>query len=104
MKQTEDSNYPITPRLKARFQHKIELRSPRGCFLWKGATYGRGGYGMFFAYGKRWPAHRAAWAIAHNLPLDQVPSYVSHRCGNRSCVNTEHLTAEGYGRYASRRD
>lgn len=41
--------------------------------------------------GKRVLAHRVAYAIAHNVDLTDVPSPLGHTCGDRRCVNPEHL-------------
>jgi len=80
----------IHPRLLRRFALRVEKRGASACHLWCGAQ-SADGYGIFYATGKRIAAHRMAYAIAHELSLDEIPTIVGHTCGNRRCVNPEHL-------------
>lgn len=59
------------------------------CSLWLG-TPNRFGYGRFTADGKRWRAHRYAWAVIAGRPL--TPGLVlDHLCRVTLCVEVEHL-------------
>ena len=80
----------IHARLRRRFTLRVEKRGASACHLWCGAQ-SADGYGIFYAYGKRLAAHRFAYAIHHELDLDEVPTPLGHTCGNRHCVNPEHL-------------
>lgn len=59
-----------------------------GCVNWH-KSVGGPGYGQTFRAGKFIYAHRAAWEDVHGpIPAGMQ---VHHRCGNRRCVNVEHL-------------
>lgn len=49
------------------------------------------GYGSFSFKGKVQSAHRIAYEIKHGKILDGL--HICHKCGNKKCVNTEHLYA-----------
>jgi hypothetical protein len=58
------------------------------CILWH-KSYRENGYGQTFFQGKVTKAHRAAWIKAKGeIPEGMV---IDHMCGNRGCVNVEHL-------------
>jgi len=58
------------------------------CILWH-KSYRENGYGQTFFQGKVTKAHRAAWIkVNGEIPNDMV---IDHMCGNRGCVNVEHL-------------
>ena len=58
------------------------------CILWD-KSYRENGYGQTFFQGKVTKAHRAAWIKANGeIPEGMV---IDHMCGNRGCVNVEHL-------------
>ncbi len=68
-----------------RFWEKVDKSD--GCWEWNaGLTTG---YGGFKLNGKRVLAHRMSWLITNG----SIPSgmNVLHKCGNRKCVNPEHL-------------
>lgn len=64
------------------------------CWLWQ-AGKNVNGYGLFNAklHGKHGSrlAHRVAWALVHNIPLEDVPANLDHIDCVTSCVNPEHL-------------
>lgn len=77
----------------------------KGCILWTGATYASGyGYKQV-----KWPSgvkcheriHRMAYMIHHKKDYTQIPQYngpdkleCSHLCGEKLCINVEHLNFE----------
>lgn len=73
--------------VKIRFENKIK-RTNNGCWVWTGATAGRG-YGKLFVDGKDIRAHRVSWLL-HRGELPDA-SFVLHRCDNPPCVNPDHL-------------
>jgi hypothetical protein len=73
--------------LPARFREKTEPDA-NGCLLWTAATT-HNGYGVFQVGGRALRAHRHAWESEHGpIPDGHV---VHQACGNRLCVNVEHL-------------
>lgn len=71
------------PIITAQFWAKAEVRSPGVCWFWRGAR--TSGYGKF--RGVR--AHRLSYEIAKGpIPEDLM---VRHLCGNKLCVNPNHL-------------
>jgi hypothetical protein len=60
----------------------------RHCEEWQGALNSKG-YGVRTIQGRRWLAHRAAYALEHG-PLDPNVQ-LHHTCGNRRCINVAHL-------------
>lgn len=72
----------------ASFDSRVEPLAWSDCLAWVGAI-SRGGYGSFWADGKRVLAHRYAWTRANG----EIPegSEVDHVCHVRSCVNVDHM-------------
>lgn len=73
-----------------RFLKKIDKTDPSGCWLWRCATNGKAGYGLFYPTLKQKVyAHRFSFLI-HN---GQIPAsmLVCHRCDVPLCVNPAHL-------------
>lgn len=61
---------------------------PNGCWEWQRAIQSRG-YGSVSYQGKTHLAHR----LSYQLSVGPVPDGwdVHHKCGNRRCVNPDHL-------------
>lgn len=85
---------------KSDFSH-----NPKGCILWTGATYASG-YGYTDV---KWPSgektreriHRFAYMVHFKKTKDEIPKYngpedheCSHLCGNKTCINVQHLVFE----------
>ncbi len=82
-----------------RFMEKVELPSGLdGCWMWKGATYGREGtkYGTIFT-GERndlgHPLSRGAHRVSYELAVGVIPDgmEIDHLCRVTLCVNPDHL-------------
>lgn len=71
-----------------RFEAKFE--SSEACWEWVGA-HNKDGYGRFNYGGRVINAHRAAYFIY----VGEIPTglEIDHLCGNRNCVNPNHLEA-----------
>lgn len=84
-----------------RFWSKVDQRSPDECWPWTDVPNSVG-YGVFHLDGRRVGAHRIAFMLANDLPLDTVNT-VDHTCHNQSgcaggprcphrlCCNPAHL-------------
>lgn len=59
------------------------------CVIWP-FSVGSSGYGQVSIKGKNRGAHRVSCEIAHG-PTPSPLHQAAHRCGNRSCVNGNHL-------------
>jgi hypothetical protein len=59
-----------------------------GCWIWQRST-SLNGYGQLFYEGRTQPAHR----VFYQLYVGPIPAgqQLDHTCGNRLCVNPEHL-------------
>lgn len=62
------------------------VRTDSGCLVWPHATTDSG-YGQLTWAGRRWLAHRLAWAFVHGEPA--LP--VLHSCDNPPCCEPTHL-------------
>lgn len=73
--------------LKERFEEKYTIQES-GCWLWTGGIQSAG-YGMISRNGKVIGAH----IVSYEMFVGPVPKGydVEHKCGNRPCVNYEHL-------------
>ena len=63
---------------------------PRGsCVEWVGECDDEG-YGVFYAGGKAFRAHRVAYVVDRG-PIDPPSKLILHECDNPSCVRPDHL-------------
>jgi hypothetical protein len=60
------------------------------CWRWTGSI-ARTGYGNFFYKGTVWLSHRASLVIFDKVKSLTPGLHVGHACGNRDCVNPDHL-------------
>ncbi len=72
-----------------KFWANVATKGPDECWLWT-AGIRTGGYGGFRLSGKRELAHRVAYALTHDIPLDAIDT-VCHSCDTPACCNPQHL-------------
>ncbi len=73
---------------RKRFRNNV-IVFPSNCYEWTGPKHPKG-YGMFSVSGKNVYAHRYIWEWVHG-PIP-VGYEIDHLCGNKSCVNPDHLS------------
>ena len=73
--------------LMVRFEKKIDIGP--GCWLWKACVSGKFHYGSISVNGHMRGAHR----VAYELYVGPIPGgmVIAHNCGNKICVNPNHL-------------
>lgn len=76
----------ISQQTLGRLMEKIK-RGPGDCWTWTAATNG-GGYPAFQFRGQVRPAHHVTYLIDRG---DWPGGDLTWECGNRRCVNPEHL-------------
>lgn len=77
--------------LRRRFEAKVRINpdDPSGCHIWTPRT--AGGAGQFGVYEWDRTAHDVAWLFSRG---EWPESPVTQTCGDRLCVNPEHLADE----------
>ncbi len=84
----EDARDRIHERLLARSR----LDPETGCYTWHGTVQRRTGIGLLRVFGRQRTVQRAAaWAYGLLADLRDGTRVASATCGNRRCVNFEHL-------------
>jgi hypothetical protein len=73
----------------ARFHAKVATGKKDDCWPWQ-AGADDDGYGIFWATGTSWRAHRIAYFLATGL---EPVSLICHSCDTPACCNPEHLFA-----------
>ncbi len=78
---------PKTLDLKQKLLDNIS-QAPNGCWIWE-RCYGSHGYGQITFQTKSMTTHTASYKVHKG----DVPTgmFVLHNCGNRGCINPEHL-------------
>lgn len=71
----------------SKFWAKVERWGNDECWLWRGALNSKG-YGCLGIGGKRWLAHRIAYALSKGEPGRLI---IRHSCDNPRCCNPAHL-------------
>uniref|UniRef100_A0A6M3KWD7 Putative homing endonuclease n=1 Tax=viral metagenome TaxID=1070528 RepID=A0A6M3KWD7_9ZZZZ len=83
--------------LTHRFWKRVDIKTPNDCWLWKGPT--DRGYGVTCDGSNRISTHRMAWKLINgDIPkfVKTRKALVRHKCGNRLCVNPNHLDIGNY--------
>lgn len=85
-----------------RFWSKVAKGDDKSCWTWTGAKHGSG-YGVIYARGKDWLAHRFSYELAFGtIPPGLQIDHTCHNdtdcaggktCLHRQCVNPAHLEA-----------
>lgn len=94
----EEALHVVPEDVKKRFFAKVDQSGE--CWVWKGASNKKNGYGFFRYKGKTDYAHRVAYLIAYITIPDGV--YIVQTCQNRLCVRDTHLSTRPYGEHARR--
>jgi hypothetical protein len=79
-----------TPNDDPLFWDQVDKNGLHGCWLWRGAT--TLGYGVVKRQGRKYQAHRYAFALAHKRePASNLHVAHKHPFCDRACVNPAHL-------------
>ncbi len=86
---------PVSPTIIAKFWSRVEVRTSRVCWLWRGMK-NQSGYGRFRP---TWndpevKAHRFAWQIVNGPVPDG--KLIIHSCDTPACCNPKHLRVGSY--------
>lgn len=68
---------------------RLTMKSPDGCWLWRGAALPPMGHGTIRRGKKNYTVHRLSWEI-HRGPIPDGLQ-VCHHCDVPKCVNPDHL-------------
>lgn len=76
---------------RERLLAKTDQNGPNGCWVWQGAV--ANSYGIMNAGSRKGRAY--VHRVSHELFIGPIPDglHIDHLCGNRLCVNPEHLEA-----------
>ena len=82
------------------FLKRADIKGPDDCWPWLGPIDNHLGYGRTCFLGYATTAHRTAWILANGKePPKTIRNrkiLVRHLCGNRNCVNPNHLALGNY--------
>ncbi len=74
-----------------RFWSKVDIKGFDECWEWRAVKVNKG-YGQYFLFGRKRPAHVAAFILSGGILTADKP-YVLHKCDNPPCCNPAHLFA-----------
>ena len=74
------------------FWRKASIGESDQCWIWQGQRNYKG-YGIVNRAGRRYLAHRMAYALKHGIPVPHHSVVIRHNCDNPPCVNPNHLQA-----------
>lgn len=81
--------WPLGDTLAVRFAAKHLPADVSGCMIWTAFRNPRG-YGMIRNGSRMALAHRVAWVLHHESPIEGTLN-VLHTCDTPACVNPDHL-------------
>jgi hypothetical protein len=75
--------------LAQKFWYHVGQPEANGCRRWLRRLHH--GYGQIVHHGRVIPAHRAAWLLTYQGPIQPKPDF-RHSCDNKWCVEPSHIT------------